>query len=84
MSWALAAQAAEAMQVSAQDLLKLGVIDEIICEPPGGVHLDYDASAQFLVEQLHLILAELTGTPINELLQQRYAKFRRIGYFSVA
>src|SRR6266568_625718 len=79
----LAAQAAEAMQVSAQDLLELGVIDGIIREPPGGAHLDYDASAQLLLEQLCLILAELTAIPLDELLQQRYAKFRHIGYFSV-
>ncbi len=79
----LAAQAAEAMQVSAQDLLELGVIDGIIREPPGGAHLDYDASAQLLLEQLCLILAELTAIPLDELLQQRYAKFRHIGHFSV-
>jgi acyl-CoA carboxylase subunit beta len=79
----LAPQAAEAMQVSAQSLLAMGVIDGIIREPAGGAHLDYAASTQLLMEQVGLSLAELTSIPINELLLQRYAKFRRFGCFSV-
>ena len=80
---ALAAQAAEAMQVSAQNLLETGVIDGIIPEPAGGAHLDYTTSAQLFMQQLRLTLAELASIPGNELLHMRHAKFRRIGYFSV-
>lgn len=78
----LASQAAEAMRITALDLLKLGVIDEIIPEPAGGAHLDHAASSRFLAEQLDRILNELAKTPVQMLLEQRHAKFRNLGIFS--
>jgi acetyl-CoA carboxylase carboxyl transferase subunit beta len=81
---AFAAQAAEAMRITAPDLLELGVIDGIIREPLGGAHCDHYAAAQLLAKQLRPILAELELIPAADLLEQRYAKFRRIGYFSIA
>jgi acyl-CoA carboxylase subunit beta len=79
----LAPQAAEAMRITALDLLKMGAIDEIIPEPAGGAHLDHAASGRFLAEQLRRILTELVITPIQDLLEQRHAKFRNLGLFSL-
>jgi acetyl-CoA carboxylase carboxyl transferase subunit alpha len=78
-----AAQAAEAMRITAPDLLELGVIDGVIPEPLGGAHRDHRAAAQFVAEQLHQALTELETIPIDELLGQRYAKYRRIGHYTV-
>jgi len=78
-----AAQAAEAMRITAPDLLELGAIDGIIREPLGGAHRDHRAAAQLLAAQLRQTLAELASIPIDELLEQRYAKFRRIGPYAV-
>jgi acetyl-CoA carboxylase carboxyl transferase subunit alpha len=77
-----AAEAAEALKLTAQDLLKLEVVDEIIPEPEGGAHRDYDFIAANLGTALHRVLQELSKIPINELLEQRYQKFRRLGVFS--
>lgn len=77
-----APQAAEAMRITAQDLLELGVIDGIIQEPAGGAHCNHLAAAQLLAGQLRLVLAGLMEIPVADLLKQRYAKFRRIGCFS--
>jgi acetyl-CoA carboxylase carboxyl transferase subunit alpha len=79
-----AAEAAEALKLTAQDLLKLEVVDEIIPEPEGGAHRDYDFIAANLGTALHRILQELSKIPINELLEKRYQKFRRLGVFSEA
>ncbi len=79
----LAAQAAEALRITAPDLLKLGIIDGIIPEPPGGAHCDHDASGQSLAKHLQITLAELTAIPIRDLVAQRHTKFRDFGYFSL-
>ncbi len=71
-----ASQAAEAMRITAGDLLSLGVIDGIVPEPAGGAHMDYAASARFLASSLSRALAELVELPIKELLEQRHRKFR--------
>lgn len=77
-----AAQTAEAMRITAQDLLELGVIDENIQEPPDGAHANHRAAAQLLSEKLSLVLTELEKIPLAGLLKQRYDKFRGIGRFS--
>lgn len=79
----LASQASEAMRITSQDLLKLRVIDAIIPEPDGGAHLDHVASAQLLAGHLRETLNELIMIPLQNLLEQRHAKFRRIGSFSL-
>jgi acetyl-CoA carboxylase carboxyl transferase alpha subunit/acetyl-CoA carboxylase carboxyl transferase beta subunit len=79
---AFAAQAAEAMRIAASDLLQLGIIDGIIREPPEGAHRDPPAAARFVAKQLLQVLAELEDIPVSDLLNQRYAKFRNIGFFS--
>jgi acetyl-CoA carboxylase carboxyl transferase subunit alpha len=77
-----AAEAAEALKLTAQDLLKLEIVDEIIPEPEGGAHRDYDFIAANLGTALHRILQGLSKIPINGLLEKRYQKFRRLGVFS--
>jgi acetyl-CoA carboxylase carboxyl transferase subunit alpha len=78
------AEAAEAMKITAPDLLEFGVIDGIIAEPPGGAHTDHAAAAQALQEALVAQLAELDSLPIDELLAQRARRYRAIGVFSSA
>ena len=76
-----AEQAAAALRLTAEDLLKLGMIDGIIPEPPGGAHEDYDEAARFLKERLVRSLAELSPLSLHEIVQQRYEKFRQMGNF---
>jgi acetyl-CoA carboxylase carboxyl transferase subunit alpha len=77
-----AAEAAEALKLTAQDLINLGVVDEIIPEPEGGAHRDHEKAAQTLGEALRSNLARLRQVPTNRLLKERYAKFRRLGNFA--
>ncbi len=77
-----AAEAAEALKLTAQDLLKLEVVDEIVPEPEGGAHRDYDSVAADVGRALRRALQKLSQVPIPELLEKRYQKFRRLGVFS--
>jgi acetyl-CoA carboxylase carboxyl transferase subunit alpha len=77
-----AAEAAEALKLTAQDLLKLEVVDEIVPEPEGGAHRDYDSAAENLDTALRRNLERISDTPIEELLNKRYEKFRRLGSFA--
>src|SRR6266536_1046123 len=77
-----AAEAAEALKLTAQNLLKLEVVDEIIAEPEGGAHRDYDSAAANLGEAMHRSLERISQIPVAELLEKRYQKFRRLGVFS--
>ncbi len=74
-------QAAQALKMTSADLLQLGVIDEVIREPLGGAHRDHHRMASKLKLHLRGQLRELVGRPVEELLQQRYEKFRRMGVF---
>ncbi len=75
-----APKAAEALKITAQDLLALGVIDRIVPEPIGGAHSDPALAAEYLKAALLEELAALSGIPGEALAEQRYQKFRRIGY----
>ena len=77
-----AAEAAEALKLTAQDLLKLEVVDEIVPEPEGGAHRDYDLAAANLGGALRQNLDKLLGQPIDQLLKKRYKKFRALGNFA--
>jgi acetyl-CoA carboxylase carboxyl transferase subunit alpha len=77
-----AAEAAEALKLTAQDLLKLGVVDEIVPEPEGGAHHDYDVAAANLGSALRQNLQRLSAAPVAELLKKRYKKFRGLGNFA--
>jgi acetyl-CoA carboxylase carboxyl transferase subunit alpha len=76
-----AQQAASALKMTSKDLLQLGVVDEVIREPLGGAHRDHHRMANKLKLHLRSRLRELVGQPIEELLRQRYEKFRRMGVF---
>ena len=77
-----AAEAAEALKLTAQDLLKLEVVDEIIPEPEGGAHRDYDSIAANVGRALRQAVKQVSEIPIAELLEIRYQKFRRLGVFT--
>ena len=78
-----AATAAEALRITARDLLKLGLIDEIVPEPEGSAHIDHEAAASLLAPVLERSLDELGRLSRQELLDQRYEKFRNMGrYFA--
>lgn len=77
-----APQAAESMQIRAQDLLRANFIDEIIIEPSGGAHHDYNAAANTLKAALCHHLSTLKSLTPEALIAQRHQKFRDIGPFS--
>jgi acetyl-CoA carboxylase carboxyl transferase subunit alpha len=76
-----AAEAAEALRLTADDLLKLGLVDGIIPEPVGGAHNDADQAAEFLKDPLRVALNDLATPSREELIEQRYQKFRQMGNF---
>jgi len=73
--------AAENLKIRAQDLLDLGIIDEIIPEPPGGAHIDYEQTFKNVDQQLNLTLKKLEQKSPEERLKERHKKFRDIGVF---
>jgi acetyl-CoA carboxylase carboxyl transferase subunit alpha len=73
--------AAEALKITAPDLLQLKLVDEIIPEPEGGAHTDHAATAKLLAPVLSRSLDELLRLSPEALLQQRYDKFRHMGQF---
>lgn len=77
-----AAEAAEALKLTARDLLKLEVVDEIIPEPEGGAHRDYDSVTANVGRALRQAVEQVSEIPIAELLEKRYQKFRRLGVFT--
>jgi acetyl-CoA carboxylase carboxyl transferase subunit alpha len=72
-------EAAEALKITAPDMLHLGLIDAIIPEPCGGAHNDYDRAAALVDQALSAALAELLTMPGDVRLAARYEKFRRMG-----
>jgi acetyl-CoA carboxylase carboxyl transferase subunit alpha len=74
-------QAAKTLRLTSRDLLKLGVIDDVIDEPLGGAHRDYPRMAARLKMYLLKSLRELTARPLDDLVAARYEKFRRMGQF---
>jgi acetyl-CoA carboxylase carboxyl transferase subunit alpha len=76
-----AADAAQLMRLTAPDLQRLGVIDAIVPEPPGGAHRNWAAAATSLRAILREHLRELRARPLGELLHDRHEKFRQIGLF---
>ena len=74
-----APQAAEAMKVGANDLKKIGIVDEIIIEPIGGAHQDYDKISASIKLSLLTNIAELSKFSQEELLQRRYQRLLKIG-----
>jgi acetyl-CoA carboxylase carboxyl transferase subunit alpha len=77
-----APEAAEALKLTAQDLMNLGVVDEIVPEPEGGAHRDPDLAAANLGTALRQNLETLSAFSIDDLMRRRYEKFRKLGKFS--
>lgn len=76
-----AEDAAEALKLSAADLHKMGIIDEVIPEPLGGAHHDFVGAANALKTAVRSHLLELEKVDTDQLLQDRYDKFRKFGEF---
>lgn len=75
------ARAAEALKLTAHDLLKLKVIDEVIPEPPGGAHRDLQTTAERIEEAILKALDELKTKTPAKLVEDRIKRFRKIGIF---
>ena len=72
-------EAAEALKLTAPDLLALGVIDEIVKEPIGGAHTDPEGAARLLDEALERALTQSASLDVDARLDARYQKFRKMG-----
>ena len=71
-------EAAEQLQLTSRDLLAMGVVEEVVAEPEGGAHTDYEATVAALEAALWRHLEELLPLPVAELLEHRYERFRYI------
>jgi acetyl-CoA carboxylase carboxyl transferase subunit alpha len=76
--------AAEAMGITAERLMRLGLVDEVLKEPLGGAHRDPQAMAESLKEALARHLGEVAAWPEDELVERRYARLRAQGVFTAA
>ena len=75
------ADAAEALKITAKDLLKFDIIDEEIAEPLGGAHTDYQKTADNMKKSIIKAIKDLSKLPVDKLREQRYSKFRAMGKF---
>jgi acetyl-CoA carboxylase carboxyl transferase subunit alpha len=75
-------EAADAMKVTAADLYDMGIADEILKEPIGGAHRNYDETAQILKTNIIRHLNELIQIPVTELIENRIEKYRKMGHWS--
>ena len=73
--------AAEALKITAPDLIELGVIDEVISEPIGGAHRDIDGTAEAIKERIVVHLNQLMNIKSDALVQNRIEKYGKMGYF---
>jgi len=76
---AMAAEAAEAMKLSAENILELQLIDEIIKEPLGGAHRNYDQASLKIKDSIIKNLDHITRIPLNQLVEQRYERLMSYG-----
>lgn len=74
--------AAEALKMTAPDLLQLGIVEEVIPEPPGGAHRDPRKVVEMVSKSINKHLRELEAAPMEERLERRYARLRKIGTYS--
>lgn len=77
-----APEAAEMLRITSDELLKLGLIDEVIAEPNGGAHEDFHATLQNLKKSLSKALKKLKGKETKALLEERWLKLRNYGRFN--
>jgi acetyl-CoA carboxylase carboxyl transferase subunit alpha len=79
---AKAEEAAEALRVTAPDLQELGIVDDVIPEPLGGAHRDPSEAARAVGKAIEKHLDELGRIPVDRLIEDRMAKFMKMGVFS--
>lgn len=79
---AYSAKAAEALKLTASDLLKLKLVDSIVEEPLGGAHKDYDAAAEKLKKAILKSLKEFENRTPEQLCEQRYERFRNVKFYA--
>ena len=79
----MAPQAAEALKLTADDLMQLEVIDSIIPEPNGGAHIDFEATAEEFKKVLKASLKELLALSPEEIIEHRLQRYRKIGVFNI-
>ena len=78
-----AEEAAEVMRLTAEDLYDLKVIDKILKEPEGGAHKDVQNMAQTIKKEIEENIEQLQKKTIEDLLQDRYMKFRNMGEYEL-
>ena len=78
-SWDQKEKAAEALKLTAEDMLGFGIIDGIIKEPVGGAHFAPEEAAKILKKQIKKTISELQSIPIDELIEQRIQKYSQMG-----
>ncbi|AQX53511.1 acetyl-CoA carboxylase carboxyl transferase subunit alpha [Priestia flexa] len=78
----LAKQAAETMKITAPDLKELGIVDEVVEEVKGGAHRNIDEQAAYMEVAIRSSLQELTKLTKEQLVEERYEKYKKIGQFS--
>ena len=76
-----APEAANALKLTGEHLIKFGIVDEVIPEPLGGAHKNPEQVAADLKSTILKYIQELSSLSLDELVEQRYAKFRSIGEF---
>lgn len=76
-----ASLAAESLKLTASSLAEVGIVDEVVEEPPGGAHRDHDRAAELLGQAIAKHLSEVRSMSVDELLAARYQKFRQVGSF---
>ncbi|WP_461363448.1 acetyl-CoA carboxylase carboxyltransferase subunit alpha [Candidatus Darwinibacter acetoxidans] len=76
-----AAEAAELLRLTPMDLLKFGIIDDVITEPLGGAHRDHEFTSRQIRSFIKRYLAVIRRMDVNQLVEERLARFRRIGRF---
>ena len=77
----LSNKAAEALKITADDLLKFNIIDDVVKEPLGGAHVNYQEMGEYLKNAISDAIDEFNGMNSDELRNQRYQKFRNMGVF---
>ncbi len=77
-----APEAAEALKLTATDLKEFKLVDEVIPEPLGGAHQDHEAAINNLRKAVARQLDQLAKVPMEQLLEERYEKYRRVGFFT--
>jgi len=77
-----ASQAAEAMKVSAADLLEMGVVDKVVKEPVGGAHQDFDEAARIVKQEIQTELQQLAQIAPPDLIEARLEKYAKMGFYN--